>query len=168
MVPKYFSRDCSTDIFSCSERKNRKKTRLKQGSKSRKENQIVVVVANPSGSSSLRCRTAIALLLHRYCYAVTLLSLRCRTAITPLSFRCRDASIALLSRCCCTAIAPVSLHCRSADVAPAVATQSHCYRTAITPLLLRCCRYAVAPQLHRYCSVAATLLNRYRSGPERI
>ena len=33
LVPKYFSRDCSTDSISCSERKKRKKTILKQDSK---------------------------------------------------------------------------------------------------------------------------------------
>ena len=36
LVPKYFSRDCSTDSISCSERKKWKKKILKQGSKSRK------------------------------------------------------------------------------------------------------------------------------------
>ena len=33
LVHKYFSRVCSTDSFSCSEQKNWKKTRLKQGRK---------------------------------------------------------------------------------------------------------------------------------------
>ena len=72
LVPKHFSRDCSTDSISCSKRKNRKKTILKQDSKSRKEDQNVVVVTNPPGLSSLRCRTAIALL-----------SLRCLSNVAP-------------------------------------------------------------------------------------
>ena len=153
LVPKYLSRDCSTDSFLYSERKNRKKTRLKQDIKSRKENQNVVVVANPPGSSLLRCRTTIDPLLHRYRYAVALLSPRCRTAIAPLSFRYRDAA-----------------------VAPAVTTQSHRYHTAITPLSRHCCSAAVAPavapavatQSHGYRSVVGPLLKPCRSGPERI
>ena len=128
LVPKCFSCDCSTDSFSCSERKNRKKTRLKQGRKSRKENQNVVVVANPHGSSPLCCRTAIALL-----------SLHCCTAISPLLFRCCSAAVAPLSRCCHTAITPVLLHCLSAAVAPAVATQLHRYLSIVAPLSNRCC-----------------------------
>ena len=120
--------------------KNWKKTRLKQGSKTKEGNQNFVVVANLPGSSSLYCRTAIAPLSPRYRYTVTLLSLRCHNAIAPLLFRCQYADVAPLSRCCHTAIAPVSLHCRSAAVAPALATQSHRYRTGIDPLLLRCCR----------------------------
>ena len=35
LVPKYFSRDCSTDSISCSEQKKRMKTILKQDSNSR-------------------------------------------------------------------------------------------------------------------------------------
>ena len=80
----FFSRVCSTDSSSCSERKNWKKKRLKQGRKTKEGNQNVVVVANSPGSSSLYCRTAIAPLSPRYCYAVTLLSLRCHNAIAPL------------------------------------------------------------------------------------
>ena len=98
LVQIYFSRVCSTDSSSCSEQKNWKKTRLKQGSKTKEGNKNVVVVANSPGSSLLYCRTAIAPLSlrycsaiaplsPRYCYAVTLLSLRCHNAITPLLFR---------------------------------------------------------------------------------
>ena len=156
LVQICFSRVCSTDSSSCSERKNWKKTRLKQGSKTKEVNQNVVVVANSSGSSLLYCRTAIAPLLlryrsdisplsPRYRYAFTLLSLRCHNAIAPLLFRCRFAIVALLSCCCHTAITPVLLHCRSAAVAPAVAMQSHRYVTAVAPLS-----------------------NNNRSGPERV
>ena len=168
MVPTHFSRNCSTDSISCSKRKNRKKTRLKQDGKSRKEDQNVVVIANPPGSSSLQCRTAIAPLSQRYRYAVALLSLRCHTDIAPLSFRCRSPAVALSSRCCRTAITPVSLHFRSAAVAPAVDTQSHRYRTAIVPLSLRYCRscsfYEVAPISHRYHSTVEPLSLRTREG----
>ena len=140
--------------------KNRKKTRLKQYRKSRKEVQNVVVIVNPPGSSSLRYRSAIAPLLHRYHYAVALLSLRCRTVIALISFRCRSAAVAPLSRCCCTAIAPILIHCCSAAVAPDVDTQSHRYRATVAPLLslllwlhsctaiapiLLCCRAVVEP-----------------------
>ena len=60
LVSKYFSLDCSTDSISCSKRKKRKKTRLKQDRKSRKEDKNVFFVANPSGSSLLCCRYAAA------------------------------------------------------------------------------------------------------------
>ena len=132
-------------VFHAANEKIRKKKILKQDSKSRKENQNVVVVANPHGSSSLRCRTAIATLSHRYCYdvtpmlhryryAVAPLSLRCCTAIAPISFRCCSATVAPLLRRCRTDNAPLSLHCRSA--APDVNTQSHRYRSTVAPLLL--------------------------------
>ena len=136
LVPKYFSRDCSTDSISCSERKKRKKTIFKQDSKSRKEDQNVFLVSNPPGSSSLRCCTAIA----------------------PLSLRCRSV-VALMSHRYFTAIVPMSLRrCRSV-VAPLL----HRYCTGIAPLSLRCCcfcyRYAVAPISHRYCATVAPLLS---------
>ena len=145
MVQIVFSRVCSTDSSSCSERKNWKKTRLKQGSKTKEGNQNVVVVANSPGSSLLYCQTAIASLSPRYRYAVTLLSLLYHNVIAPLLFRCHFAAVAPLSRSCHTAITPVSLHCCSAKVAPAVDTQSHRYFTAVAPLS-----------------------NRNRSGPERV
>ena len=134
MVQICFSRVCSTDSSSCSERKNWKKTRLKQGSKPKEGNQNVVVVANSPDSTSLYCQTAIAPLSPQYRYAVTLLSLRCCNAIAPLLFRFRYAAVNPLLRCCHTAITPVLLHCRSPAVAPAVATQSHRYRTVVAPL----------------------------------
>ena len=178
LVPKYFSRDCITDSISCSERKNRKKTRLKQDSKSIKEDQNVVVVANPPGSSSLRCRTAIstlslycrsaaAPLLHQYCSAVAPpLSLRCRAAVAPLSHRyCSTVApllSLLLSLRSCTAIAPLSRHYRSAAVAPLMSLLlSLCNHTVIAPLSRRCRTAAVAPavatQSHRYQTAIATV-----------
>ena len=125
-----------------------------------KENQNVVVVANPPGSSSLYCRTVIDPLSHRYFYVLPLLLLRCCTTIVPLSFRCRYATVAPLSRWCHTAIAPVSLHSRSAAVTPAVNTQSHRYRTGIAPLSLRHCRSVVALLSRRYCTSIAPMLLR--------
>ena len=145
LVQIYFSRVCSTDSSSCSERKNWKKTRIKQGRKTKEGNQNVVVVANSPGSSLLYCRTAIAPLSPQYRYAVTLLLLLCHNAIAPLLFRCCYAAVAPSFRSCHTAITPVTLHCRSAAVAPAVATQSH-----------------------RYCTAVAPLSNSNRSGPERV
>ena len=148
--------------------KNWKKTRLKQGSKTKEGNQNVVVVANSPGSSLLYCRTAIAQLSPRYRYAVTLLSLRCHNAIASLLFRCRHAAVGPLSRSCHTAITPVSLQCRSAAVAPAVATLLHRYRTVIDPLSLCCCRsycrYTVAPISHRRRAVVKQHPIRPREG----
>ena len=167
-VQIYSSRVFSTDSSSCSERKIWKKTRLKQRSKTKEGNQNVVVVDNSPGSHrstveslSLRCLTNIATLLlccrsavaplsHRYCSTVaTPMSIRCRTAVTPLLHRYRSTVAPLLSLVLLlrshTAIAPVSIHCCSAAVAPAFAMQSH-----------------------RYCAVVAPLLNRDRSGPERV
>ena len=132
MVQICFSHVCSTDSSSCRERKNWKKTRLNQGSKTKEGNQNVVVVANSPGSSSLYCRTAIA----------------------PLSLRCRP-DIATLSLCCCSAVTTLSHRYCSAvatPLLPVVALLSHRYHTGTPPLSLRCyrscCRYAVAPLLH--------------------
>ena len=149
LVPKYFSRDCSTDSISCNEQKKRKKKRLKQDSKSRKEDQNVFVVANPIGSSSLICRTAIIPLSRRYRYTVALLLLRCHTDIAPLSHHYCTAVAPPLLLCCCADVAPLSLHCLSAAFAPVVATQLHRYRTAIAPLSRRCWT-AVAPAQRGY------------------
>ena len=132
LVQICFSRICSTDSILCSERKKWKKTRLKQGSKT-KEGKSKRCCCRQS-TWIIITLLSIAPLLHRYRYAVALLSLRCRTAIAPLLFHCCYTAVAALSRCCHTAIAPVSLHCRSAAVAPAVATQSHRYRTVVAPL----------------------------------
>ena len=151
-------------------KKNRKKRILKQDSKSRKEGQNVVVVANPPGSSLLRCRTAIATLSHRYRYAVAPMSYCCRTDIATLSLRC-CSTVAPLSHCYCSAVTPpLSIRCRAA-----VALLSHQYCstvapllslllllrscTAIAPLLLHCrsTDAAVATQSHRYCTAIAPL-----------
>ena len=137
-------------VFHAANGENRKKIILKQDNKSRKGDQNVVVVANPPGSSSLRCRTAIAPLSHRYRYAVAPpLSLCCCAAAAPLSHRYRSTVDPLLSLLMSlrsrTAMASRSRHCRSANVAPAVATQSHRYRTVVAPLS-----------------------NRDNSGPERV
>ena len=113
LVPKYFSRVYSTDIFTCSERKNWKKTRLKQGSKTKE------------GKSKHCCRhqsnwIIIALLSHRYCSSVAPILLRCCSVVAPLSCRYH------------TVIVPLSLRrCRSV-----VALLLHRYRTAIPPLSL--------------------------------
>ena len=174
MVPKYFSRDCSTDSISCSEQKKRKKTRLKQDRKSRKEDQNVVVIANPPGTSLIRCRTAIATMLLCCRSAITLLSHRYRSDVAPpLSLRCRAAVAPLLHRYCSTVAPLMSLllslcsrtaitlllrHCRSAAVAPDVATQSHRYHTAIAPLSRRC-RTALAPSQRGYKQFKIELLS---------
>ena len=130
-------------VFHAANEKTWNKTILKKDSRSRKEDQNVVVVANPPGSSSLYCRTDITPLSHRYHYAVALLSLRCCNAIVPLMRHFCYASVAPLSRCCHTAIAPLPFRCRSAAVAP----------------LSRRCHAAVAPLSHRYHSTVALMLS---------
>ena len=134
MVQKYFSRVCSTDSISFSERKNWKKRRLKQGSKTKE------------GESKRCCRRQstwliIDLLSNRYCSAVAPILLRCCSVVAPLSHRyCIDTVPLSLRRCCSV-----------------VALLSHRYRTGIAPLSLRCCRsccrYAVVPLSHRCCAV---------------
>ena len=99
LVQKYFSRVCSTDSISCSERKNWKKTRLKQWSKTKE------------GKSKRCCRRPIHLAHHRS--AVAPLLLRCCTNIATLLLCCRS-DVAPLSLRCCTATVPLSLRrCRS-------------------------------------------------------
>ena len=114
LVQKYFSRVCSTDSISCSEQKNWKKKRLKQGSKTKE-----------GKSKRCCCRQStwlfIALLSNCYRSAVAPISLRCHSVVTPLSQRYR------------TVIFPLSLRrCRSV-----VALLSHRYHTGIAPLSLR-------------------------------
>ena len=140
LVQTYFSRVCSTDGISCSERKNWKKTRLKQRSKTKEV------------KSKRCCRRQFTWLI------ISLLSLRYCSAVAPISL-CYRSVVAPLSHRYCTAIVPLSLRrCRSV-----VALLSHHYRTCIAPLSLRCCRscccYAVTPILRRYCSTVALLLS---------
>ena len=162
LVPKYFSHDCSTDIISCSERKNRMRIILKQDSNSRQRQDIVPV----SNLKSRKIKTFFSLPIHlsRHIFAaaaVTLFSLLCRSTFAPLSLllslllslRCRSccrsavAPLPRLSlRCCCYhsccryAVAPV--------IAPAVTPlsllMSICCHSAIAPLSVRC-RSVVAP-----------------------
>ena len=145
LVPKYFSRDCSTDSISCSERKKLEEKILKQDIKSGKEDQNVVFIANSPISSSNLCRcccSVVAPLLHRYRSAVTPLLLRYCTAIAPLLLRCRT-TIDKLSICCRSAVVPLS----------------HCYRSAVAPLLSICCCADVAPLLYRYFSTVSPMLS---------
>ena len=135
LVPKYFSHNCSTDSFSCSERKKRKK-------KIKTRQQI------NKGKSKRCCRhqstwLIIAPLSHRYCSTVALLSLICRSVVAPLSHQYRSAVAPSLSLCCRAVVAPLS-HRYCSTVAPLLllllSLSSH---NAITPLsrhLLRCCR----------------------------
>ena len=152
MVQNCFSHVCSTDSSSCSEQKNWKKTRLKQGRKTKEGNQNIVVVTNSPGSSSLYCRTDIAPLLLRYCSAVALISLHCHSVVAPLSQRYRTATFPLSLRRCFSVVALLSQR----------------YHTGIPPLSLRCClsycRYAVAPLLHRRRAVVQQQPLRPREG----
>ena len=80
-----------------------------------------------------RCQSTwlvIAPMLHRFCSAVALLSLRCRTAIAMLSLYCPSAVAPLLHRYRSAVAPPLSLHCCTA-VAPLL----HRYRTTVAPLL---------------------------------
>ena len=111
---------------------------------------------------SLRCCSFVALMSHRY-----------RSSVAPPPFLCRSAAVAPpLSLRCCAAVALLSHRYRS-TVAPMLSLMLLLRsRTANATLLGHCRSAAVAPsvttQLHRYCSVVAPLLNRCRSGPERI
>ena len=144
---RFFSRVCSTDSSSCSERKNWKKTRLKQGSKTKEGNQNVVVVANSPDSSSLNCQTAIAPLLLRYLPNIATLSLCCRSAVTTLSHRyCSAVATPLLLRCRAP-VTPLS-HRYPSTVTPLLSLLlSIRSRTAISPLSRRCLTATAPSQL---------------------
>ena len=140
LVPKYFSRGCSTDSISCSERKKPEEKNVKTRQQIKKR-----------GSKYFFCRQStwliIAPLLHRYCSAVAPLTLRCRTAVAALS----------LLRC--SVVAPL-LHRYRYTIAPLLLVLlSHRYRTTIAPLLLHCHSAAavIATQSHRYHSTVAPL-----------
>ena len=98
-VPKYFLRVWSNDSISCSEQKNWKKTRLKQGSKTKKV-------------KSKRCFRRqstwliFAPLFHCYCSAVAPISLRCRSVVAPLSQHYCTATVPLLL-CRCRSVVPL-------------------------------------------------------------
>ena len=102
LVPNFFHVIAVLIVFHAASEKNRKKTILKQDSKSRKEYQNFVVIANPPGFWSLNCRSAVAPLL-----------LRCRSAVSPLLLRYCSIVAPLLSLLLLlpsrTGIAPLSL-----------------------------------------------------------
>ena len=145
LVQIVFSRVCSTDSSSCSERKNWKKTRLKQGSKTKE------------GKSKHFC-------LRQFTwFIIALLSNRYHSAVAPILLRCRSVVAPMLQRYC-TATVPLSLRrCRSV-----VALLSHRYHTDIVPLSLfcccSCCRYTVAPLSHRCRAVVEPQPLRPREG----
>ena len=89
LIPQYFSRDCSTDSISCSERKKRYENNIKTS-----------------------CRLQSTWLIIQ---SLPLLSLRCRS--DPLSLRCCTAIAAMSLHwcwsCCRYAVATQSLHSRS-------------------------------------------------------
>ena len=136
---------CSTDNISCSERKNWKKRRLKQGSKTKE------------GKSKRCCRRQSTWLI------ITLLSNRYRSAVAPISLRYHSV-VAPLSQRYRTATVPLSLR----RLRSVVALLSHRYNTGIPPLSLRCCysccRYAVAPLSHRCRAVVEPQPLRPREG----
>ena len=110
LVPKHFSRDCSTDSISCSEQKKREENKIKTRHQIKK------------GRSKRCCRRQstcliISLLSHRYCSVVAPILLRYRSVVAPLSHRYRTGIAPLLLRCCfpcCRyAVTPVSNRCRA-------------------------------------------------------
>ena len=168
LVPKYFSRDCSTDSISCSERK---KPEIFLNKTANQERKIQTLLSSPIHLADHR--SAVAPLSHRYCSAVAPLSLLCRSVVAPLShcyrsavsppllLRCRAAfaplshryrstvaplMLLLLSLRSRTTIAPLFRHCRSASFTSAVATQS----LLLSPPLSLRCRAVVAPLLLFY------------------
>ena len=106
---------------------------------------IIALLLHRCSPLSLRCRSVVAPLSHRYCTDIVSLSLRrChsvfallshryRTAITPLSLRCFHSccryAVALLSLRCCTVVEPISLR----------------HRENINNSILNCCCSTVAP-----------------------
>ena len=123
MVLEYFLRDFSTGSISCSERKKRIKTILKQDSKSRKEYQNT----NQPGSSSNRCcccRSVVAPLSHRYRTSIApllslLLLLHSRSAVTLLSLRYRSAVSTLILPLEATTVSDIRSDSSSDSVATA-------------------------------------------------
>ena len=186
LVPKYFSRDCSTDSISCSKRKNRIKTILKQDSNSR-ERQCIVPVSNLKARKTKTllslpihlahhqfAAAAVAPLLLRCCSAVATLSLHCRSVVAPLSLRCCSAvaplpllSLLMSLRCC-----SCYRSCCCSAVAPAVAPLSLRCRSDVAPLLLRCCSFcrsaavAVAPSVATLSLLLSWLF--FRSEERRV
>ena len=122
--------------------KNWKKTRLKQGSKTKEgkskrccRRQFTWIIIAPLSN---HCRTDIATL-----------SLCCRSAVAPLSHRYRSAVAPPLLLRCCAAVAPLS-HRYCSTVAPLLSLLlSLNSRTAIAPLLRRC-QTAIAPAQRGY------------------
>ena len=151
MVQICFSHVCTTDSSSCSEQKNWKKKRLKQGSKAEEGNQNVVVVAKSPGSSSLYCRTAIAPLSLRYRSSIAPLLLRCRPDIAMLSLYCCSAVSTLLHRYCSIVPPSLSLRCRAAftpishPCRAVVEPQPLRPREGINSTILNCCCSTVTP-----------------------
>ena len=139
LAQKYFSCVCVTGSFSCSERNNWKKTRLKQGSKKRE------------WKSKRCCRhqptwLIIALLSHQYRSTVAPISLRCRSVVALLSHRYRTDIAPLLIRCCLScchyAVAPLLHHCH-AVVEPLSLRPIE----GINNSILKCCCSTVTPLL---------------------
>ena len=157
LVPKYFSRDCSTGSISCSKQKNRMKKILKQDSNSRQIQDIVPVSNLKARKIKTLLSFPIHLAHHRFAAtAVALLLLRCRSdaaAVAPsvatlslllllmLSLRCHSCCRSCRS-CCRYAVAP--------SIAPAV--------TLLPLLLLIYCWSDVAPLSLRYQSTVTPLL----------
>ena len=122
LVPEYFSRDCSSDSISYSERKNWKKTRLKQCKK--------------EGKSKCCCRRQstwliIALLSNRYCSAVAPILLRCRSVVPLLPHRYRTAIAPISHRYRSDVATPLSVRCRAA-----VTPLPHRYQSTVAPMRL--------------------------------
>ena len=128
-----------------------------QRTKKTEEKKIKTRQQIKEGRSKRCCRRQftwliIALLSHRYCSAVTPLSLHFHSVVAPLLHGYR------------TTIVPLSLR-RCLSV---VTLLSHRYHTGIAPMSLRCCRsccrYTVAPLSLRCRTVVEPLSLRLREG----
>ena len=110
---KMFSRDCSTDSISCREWEKSDEYNIKtrqQIKKVRSKLQSTWIIIQSLPLLSLRCRTAIALMSHRCCYAVVAPAVATQSLLIllPLSLRCRSV-VAPMSLCCCSAVALLPL-----------------------------------------------------------
>ena len=95
LVPKYFSRNCSTDSISCSEqKKNRMKKILKQDINSKQRQEIVPF----SNLKARKIKTLLSLPIHLDHNPIA------AAAVDPLSLRCRCCRSCYCSCCHSTAV----------------------------------------------------------------
>ena len=146
LVPKYFSRVCSTDSFSCSERKKLEENKVKKRQQN-KRSKIKTLLSSPIHLA--HHRSAVAPISLRCCTNIATLSLCCRSVVTLMLHRYHTAIVPLSPRLCCSVVALMSHRYRSTISLLLSLLLSIRSRTAIAPLPRRC-RTAVAPAQRGY------------------